>query len=76
MDEIEFIAILRSEEDGAVGFYNSEVAADQEKALRYYHGEPFGNEEEGHSTVISSDVASTIDGVMPDLIRTFATMCR
>lgn len=73
MDELEFIAILRSEEDGAVGFYNSEVAADQEKALRYYHGEPFGNEEEGHSTVISRDVASTIDGIMPDLIRTFVS---
>lgn len=73
MDELEFINILQSEEDGAVGFYNSEVAADQEKALRYYHGEPFGNEEEGHSTVISRDVASTIDGVMPDLIRTFVS---
>ena len=73
MDELEFISILQSEEEGAVGFYNSEVAADQEKALRYYHGEPFGNEEEGHSTVISRDVASTIDGVMPDLIRVFVS---
>lgn len=73
MDEIEFVTILQNEEDGAVGFYNSEVAADQEKALRYYHGEPFGNEEEGHSTVISRDVATVIDGIMPDLIETFVS---
>lgn len=73
MDELEFIAMLQSEENGAVGFFNSEVAADQEKALRYYHGEPFGNEEEGHSTVISRDVASTVDGIMPDLIRVFVS---
>mgnify|MGYP006945859716 FL=1 len=73
MDEREFIALLQDEEDSAVGFYNSEVAEDQEKALRYYHGEYFGNEEEGHSTVISRDVASTIDGIMPDLIRVFVS---
>lgn len=73
MDELEFVAILQSEEEQAVGFYNSEVAADQEKALRYYHGEPFGNEEEGRSTVISRDVASVIDGIMPDLIETFVS---
>ncbi len=73
MDELEFIAMLQAEEYGAVGFYNSEVASDQEKALRYYHGELFGNEEEGHSTVISRDVASTIDGIMPDLIRVFVS---
>lgn len=73
MDELEFIAILQQKENGAVGFFNSEVAADQERALRYYHGEPFGNEEEGHSTVISRDVASTIDGIMPELIRVFVS---
>jgi len=73
MDELEFIAMLQDEENGAVGFFNSEVAADQEKALRYYHGEAFGNEEEGHSSVISRDVASTIDGIMPDLIRVFVS---
>ena len=73
MDELEFIAMLQAEEYGAVGFYNSEIASDQEKALRYYHGELFGNEEEGHSTVISRDVASTIDGIMPDLIRVFVS---
>ena len=73
MDEEQFISMLQAEENGAVGFFNSEVAKDQETALDYYHGEPFGNEEEGFSSVISRDVATTIDSVMPDLIRVFVS---
>lgn len=71
MDDAELAYILEQESQSAVGYYNSEVANDQEKAQNYYNGEPFGNEEEGRSQVISRDVATVVDGVMPDLIKLF-----
>jgi len=42
-----------------------------EKFLRYYMGEPFGNEVEGESSVISTDVADVVDSDMPSLVRIF-----
>lgn len=73
MDEQKFISLLQSEERASVGYRSTEIALEQEKALEYYEGEPFGNEEEGHSKVVSRDVASTIDGIMPDLLRVFVS---
>ena len=73
MDELEFIALLQAEENGAVGYFNGSIAKGQEKAMNYYHGEPFGNEEEGFSSVVSHDVASTVDGIIPDLIKVFVS---
>lgn len=73
MDERKFISVLQAEERAAVGYRSTEIAEEQEKALRYYNGEPFGNEEEGRSQVVSRDVASTIDGEMPDLLRVFVS---
>jgi len=73
MSEREFIAVLQSEERGAVGYRSTEIAEEQEKALSYYNGEPFGNEQEGRSQVVSRDVSTTIDGIMPDLIKVFVS---
>jgi hypothetical protein len=73
MNEQRFISLLQSEERAAVGYRSTEISIEQEEALQYYEGEPFGNEEEGHSKVVSRDVASTIDGIMPDLLRVFVS---
>ena len=39
--------------------------------LDYYFSEPFGNEQEGRSQVISTDVADTIESILPQIMRTF-----
>ena len=40
-----------------------EISAEIAKALRYYYGEPFGNEEEDQSSVVSTDVPNSISVV-------------
>jgi hypothetical protein len=40
-------------------------------ATKYYRGEPFGNEEEGRSQVVSMDVRDTVQAIMPSLMRVF-----
>lgn len=71
MTKEELSYLLEQQARLAVGYYDSELANEQLQAQRYYKGEPFGNEQEGRSRVVSRDVATTVDSVMPDLIKLF-----
>ena len=71
MSEDELLGILDAEVDDAVGYYDSDIAHEQEEALKYYFGRPFGDEVDGRSAVVSRDVAETVDWLMPDLMRIF-----
>ena len=49
----------------------SSLADQRANALTYYERQPFGNEVEGESQVVSSDVFDTVEGMLPHLLRTF-----
>lgn len=49
------------------------VTADRLKALKYYKGEPLGDEVDGKSKVVSRDVAEAIDAMMPSIMKIFAS---
>jgi len=49
----------------------TQLAEDRRKALRYYYGKPFGNEQDGRSSFVLTDVADTIEWILPSLIRMF-----
>lgn len=49
------------------------VTADRLKALKYYKGEPLGDEVDGKSKVVSRDVAEAIDAMMPSLLKIFSS---
>src|SRR5690242_14777069 len=52
--------------------YNmSELSEQRAQALKYYFGEPFGNETKGSSQVVTRDVQETIDWIMPSLMKVF-----
>ena len=71
MDDTTLKAILSAKITNSLGFFGGAIAKERVKALQYYHGEPFGNEQEGRSQVVSRDVAEVIDGMMPALIAQF-----
>lgn len=73
MDKRELLQICVGEETDAVGFWDQTVSKQQDENLRYYYGEPFGDERPGFSQVVSQDVAEVIDGRMPDLIKIFVS---
>lgn len=54
------------------GGLNDAIAQSRVKAEQYYKGEPFGDEKSGRSKVVSRDVAETVDGVMPSMLKVFA----
>ena len=52
--------------------YNmTELSEQRAQALKYYFGDPFGNETKGSSQVVTRDVQETIDWIMPSLMKVF-----
>ena len=73
MTKDELAAQLSSEIESASGNFNTELSAQREDAMKYYLGEPFGNEIEGRSEIVTTDVRDTIEYIMPSLMRIFTT---
>jgi len=72
MDQHRLQSIIDNEVHTSVGYVGGETAQDRARALEYYYGEPFGNEIEGRSQFVSTEVQDTIEGMMPDLVEIFA----
>ena len=73
MNEQELRALLDAEVHNAAGYLNGDLSARRRKAMDYYLGEPFGNEVEGQSQVVSTDVADTIEWILPALLKIFSS---
>jgi len=70
-EEQETHATLRALLVDAASYVDEELSPDREKAGRYYRGEPFGDEEEGRSRVVSRDVSDTVRAILPSMMRIF-----
>ena len=68
----EILSIVSKEIHNSSGYIGGELVARRKKSLEYYFGEPFGNEQEGRSQVVSTDVSDVIESILPTLLRTFA----
>ena len=71
LDDKEIISLVEGEINGSSDYLDSEISAQQSKAMEYFYGEPFGNEEEGRSQVVITDVQDTLMWMMPSLMRIF-----
>lgn len=76
LSDEELAVIIRGQEQAAYAFSQSEIANDRAKALDYYLGKPFGNEVEGRSQVVSTDVFDTVEGMLPALLEIFTSSNR
>lgn len=73
MKKAELLALVADEESRALGQQYGELSSEREKALDYYFGRPFGNEVEGRSQVVSTDVRDSIEGILPMLLDIFTS---
>jgi GrpB-like predicted nucleotidyltransferase (UPF0157 family) len=71
MEQNELKSILQSEIDDAIGFIESETVEQRKQALEAYLRQPYGNEVEGKSSIVTGEVAEAIDGALPSLVRIF-----
>ena len=71
MDDYKLNSIVSSEITDALNHFDSEFSQERIRAMDFYLGEPFGNEVEGRSSVVSTEVADTVEAIMPNLMRVF-----
>ena len=69
--EQEILSIINREIRASSGYIGGEIVSRRKRSLEYYLGKPFGNEQEGRSQVISTDVSDTVEALMPSLMRIF-----
>ena len=73
MDDVQLSSIVSGEITDALNHFDSEYTTDRLRALDFYLGEPFGNEVDGRSTVVATELADTVEAIMPNLMRVFTT---
>ncbi len=69
--ELELKNIIGQEINNAMGYMGGNLSAQRKKSLEYYMGEPLGTEIDGRSQVVSTDVADTIETILPNLLKIF-----
>lgn len=73
MDQEEVRAYVQAFLDDSLDYNASELSNQRADALKYYYGEPFGNERAGKSKVVSRDIQETVDWIMPSLMKVFTS---
>ena len=73
MAETTFQGVVTSEIQDAIDYIDNNISDERNLASQYYHGEPFGDEEEGRSSVVSMDVRDTVQSILPSLMKVFTT---
>lgn len=71
MSENELLTLLESEEHDAVDFISATVAQDRTDAIDYFFGRPFGNEEDGRSEAVATEVFDAVQTLLPPIIKPF-----
>lgn len=70
LSDSQISVILKAEEQAALD-YSGEIAKKRAKNLDYYNCQPYGDEVDGQSSAVTSDVADVIEWMIPSLLRVF-----
>ena len=73
LSDEDLVNLIDGEFEAAMGQDGGDLAKQRAKAWDYYLSQPFGDEKEGESQIVTSDVSDVIDGMMPSLLRIFTT---
>ena len=73
LSDSDLLGILRKEENAASNYQWSALSQTREDALNYYDREPYGDEQDGASQVVTSEFADVIESIMPGLMRVFTS---
>lgn len=71
MDDALFGATVKGACEEAADFIDGFIAPERALATDYYMGRPFGNEEEGRSQIVMTEVRDVVLSILPDLLRIF-----
>ena len=73
MDEIKLLELLRQKERASSHYIHGQLGDEREASMREYYREPYGNEEDGWSQIVASDVSDSVEWILPALLKTFTS---
>ena len=65
--------LIDSHINDSLGFIETETSRERQTALEYYLREPYGNEVEGRSQIVTGEVAEVVDGALPQIMKVFTS---
>jgi hypothetical protein len=71
MSDDDLIVILRKEEQGSRSYQDGTLSAIRTESQNYYDRQPYGDEQEGSSSVVTSEFQDVVEGIMPGLMEVF-----
>jgi len=71
MEDDTLLSMLQELEENSAQFVWGTLAAERRAAAKEYYRQPYGNEEEGWSSIVTSEVQDTVEWILPDLIDMF-----
>jgi hypothetical protein len=73
MTEDDLLALVEKEEANCISSTSGALAEQRREAMQYYNGQPYGNEVEGRSQVVTTEVKDAVEGIMPSLMSIFTS---
>lgn len=73
MNQSELLSHVEKEEANCIVHYTSLLSEQRRKAMAYYYGQPYGNEVEGRSQVVTTEVKDAVEGILPSLMAIFTS---
>lgn len=73
MDEEKLLSILQLLEDDSSEYTFGTLQQERQQSVKDYYQRPYGNEEDGWSQAITSDVQDTVEWALPDLVDIFVS---
>ena len=70
-EALELVNLVGSHIDDSLGYIQTETSYERMKSLEYYMREPYGNEVEGRSSIVTGEVAEAVDGALPQILKVF-----
>ena len=76
LDDEQLLDVLRRKEESAGQYVWGQLGREREQALKEYHRQPYGNEEDGWSNVVTSDIQDSVEWMLPALLNIFTATDR
>ena len=76
MDDEDLLELLNRKEDAASHYIHGQLGDERESSMRQYHRMPYGNEVDGESTIVASDIQDSVEWILPALLKTFTATDR
>ena len=73
MDDDTLLSHLQTLEEDSASFTWGRLGSERERAMKEYFRQPYGTEEEGWSSIVTSEVQDTVEWILPSLLKIFTS---